>query len=195
MQEKKAETIDAAITLVAEKGLQQTTTAAIAARAGVGEGTLYRYFRNKGDLFEYCARRSWERITEGLLENYDPGYPVYTQYVRFCHDFLIYGMKNPVPHQFLEQFRNSPQGVQFKKDRLGELVDGSEVKPVIYPLNAILNEAKRQYIVKDYPVQVLALLTLGPLMFVLKDGVDGLLELNGTIVQGVSKACWDSIRR
>ncbi len=195
MQDKRKDIVDAAVRTVAEQGLQRTTTAAIAAAAGVGEGTLYRYFKNKDELFECGANRAWEIISDGLLENYDPLYPVYTQYVRLCQDFLTEGLANPVPHQFIEQFRNSPLGVEYKRKRLAELEEDSTVKPVLFPLNAILNEARKQEIVKDYPLQVLASLTVGPLVFVLKDGVQGLLKLDNSIINGVAKACWDSIKR
>src|SRR5262245_31058105 len=45
--------IDAARTIFLEKGYQETTTAAIAQRAGVSEGSLFKRFPGKAQLF--CA--------------------------------------------------------------------------------------------------------------------------------------------
>jgi TetR/AcrR family fatty acid metabolism transcriptional regulator len=42
--------LDATLSIAAAKGFEQTTTAEIARRAGVAEGSIYNYFRNKDDL-------------------------------------------------------------------------------------------------------------------------------------------------
>lgn len=195
MQDKKSEIIQAAIELVALEGLQRTTTSAIADKAGIGEGTLYRYFKNKEELLECAAIHAGQLISDDLLENYDPGYPVYTQYVRLCSDFLIGGHKNPLPHQFIEQFRNSPQGINFEKEKTENPQKNDTSISLLYPLSLILNEARKQEIVKNYPLQILASLTMGPLVFVLKNVIQGQVQLNTAIINGVAKACWDSIRR
>ena len=195
MQDKKSEIIHATIELVALEGLQFTTTAAIAEKAGIGEGTLYRYFKNKEELLECSAIRAGQLISDDLLENYDPGYPVYTQFVRLCSDFLIGGQGNPLPHQFLEQFRNSPQGINFERKKSENSQKSDMSISLLYPLSSILNEARKQEIVKNYPLQILASLTMGPLAFVLNSVIRGQVQLDSAIINGVAKACWDSIRR
>jgi len=54
-EEKKKETRNALIakagTLFAAKGYQHVTTSEIARAAGIAEGTLFNYFKTKGDLF------------------------------------------------------------------------------------------------------------------------------------------------
>jgi len=47
---RRAEILDAAAHLFAEKGFHRTTTHDIAAAADVSEGTLYNYFENKDDI-------------------------------------------------------------------------------------------------------------------------------------------------
>ena len=42
--------LDAAITLVAEKGFENVTIEAIASHAGVGKQTIYRWWRSKGEV-------------------------------------------------------------------------------------------------------------------------------------------------
>lgn len=195
MHQKRQLIIAAAIEVVASEGLRKATTAAIADRAGLGEGTLYRYFKNKEELFLCGAEQAGVTISEALLENYDPGYPVYTQYVRLCNDFLLCGLKNPHLFQYLEQYRNAPQGADFNRHLYSEIEQAKGRKFAYYPLNAILQEARKQEIVKNYPLQVLASLTTGPLIFILRDAVQELLPLDNVTISGVAKACWDSIRR
>lgn len=48
--------------MIAEGGYHATTTAALAARAGISEGTIYRHFKSKEDILV--------RILEDLNDNY-----------------------------------------------------------------------------------------------------------------------------
>ncbi|RJP23032.1 MAG: MerR family transcriptional regulator [Deltaproteobacteria bacterium] len=68
--EKRDEIITSAIKLFIEKGLGKTSMDDIAAEAHIGKGTLYRYFKDKNELFIECAdtifyemyRNIWEEI-------------------------------------------------------------------------------------------------------------------------------------
>jgi len=52
LRQRKAEAIvHAAASVFAESGLRRARISDIAARAGVGKGTIYEYFRNKDELF------------------------------------------------------------------------------------------------------------------------------------------------
>jgi len=48
---KRQAILKAAAAVFAQKGFHGTLVDAVAARAGIGKGTVYRYFRNKEDLF------------------------------------------------------------------------------------------------------------------------------------------------
>ena len=64
--EKKATLLDAAVVEIARQGHHQTTVAMIARRAGVADGTIYLYFRNKEDLLLSLFERAMDRfIAEG----------------------------------------------------------------------------------------------------------------------------------
>jgi AcrR family transcriptional regulator len=52
----RAELLAAALSLVAEQGYAGCSVADVAATAGVGTGTVYRYFPNKGELFAEVFR-------------------------------------------------------------------------------------------------------------------------------------------
>jgi len=195
MQEKKKTILEAALASVAEKGLQRSTTAEIANRAGVGEGTLYRYFSSKDELFEQAAFYAGDMISDALLGDYEEGGAVDRQYVALCVSFLKNGKRNPMPHKFMEQFRNSPQGIEFKKKRISEISEKSGDRLFFYPLSTVIKRAMIERVVKQYPFQILASLTLGPLIFVVKDCIEGLIELDEDLMESLAEACWDSIRR
>lgn len=68
---------DAALTLIAKKGLNATTTREIAALAGTAEGTIYRHFKGKDDLMQHLFKQSAEQfhaiLTRRISDLDDPG--------------------------------------------------------------------------------------------------------------------------
>ncbi len=63
---KQEKILDAAVVEIARLGFYQTTVAMIAKRAGVADGTIYLYFRNKEEiLFNLFDRAMGRFITEG----------------------------------------------------------------------------------------------------------------------------------
>jgi AcrR family transcriptional regulator len=58
--------IDAAALTIAERGLADTTTNHIAARAGISVGSLYQYFSSKETLFEAVGDRLRKDLTLAL---------------------------------------------------------------------------------------------------------------------------------
>jgi AcrR family transcriptional regulator len=59
--EKRRRIVDAVLSVVDKHGVQGTTTARIAATAGVSEPTLYRTFRNRRDMLLAAADKIWEQ--------------------------------------------------------------------------------------------------------------------------------------
>lgn len=57
---RQAELLDAAAQIFREKGYHDALTAEIAERAGVVEGTIYRYFATKRDLLNMVVERAYE---------------------------------------------------------------------------------------------------------------------------------------
>lgn len=57
---RQAELLNAAADVFREKGYHMASTAEIAERAGVVEGTIYRYFTTKRDLLNHVVERAYE---------------------------------------------------------------------------------------------------------------------------------------
>jgi TetR/AcrR family fatty acid metabolism transcriptional regulator len=64
--------LDAAISVFAEQGFFQSTIAQIAKAAGVADGTIYLYFKNKDDIlvqfYEYKTRQIFERFRDAVSQ-------------------------------------------------------------------------------------------------------------------------------
>jgi|SRR5690554_2065377 len=65
-EERQAEILAAATKIFAERGYQVADTQTIADLAGVGKGTLYRYFPTKEQLFSEALRRQLDILRERL---------------------------------------------------------------------------------------------------------------------------------
>lgn len=103
---KREAILASAVTQFAEHGYAETEMETIAVAAGVAKGTLYRYFKNKEELFLAAVDRSFERLTEFVFEAIvcveEPIAIIRTSFraiARFCH-------KNPLVLELLAEERS-----------------------------------------------------------------------------------------
>jgi len=66
---KRRAILQACFELFAERGFRSTDVEAVAERAGVGKGTVYRYFGNKEELFLATADSSMKELESHILES------------------------------------------------------------------------------------------------------------------------------
>ena len=71
-EERRRQIADAALKVIAERGLGRFTTQAIAAEIGVTDATLFRHFASKEDIVLAALDRVEERLFEGFPPE-DPG--------------------------------------------------------------------------------------------------------------------------
>ena len=187
--EKRQEILRAALELIAEHGFHDAPIAAIANRASVGAGTIYRYFENKDVLINELFQELHDRICTGLLEGYKPDKSLRERFVHLSTALLRYFIENPLDFRYLEQYHNSPYGAAFRRDRLL----GSEGDGDLY--RSLLEEGVTQQIVKNLPLVVLFALAFGPLLAVARDHILGFVELDESLIAQTVQACWDGIRR
>lgn len=76
---RRAEIVEAATRVFANKGYQSTTIADIAGELGIGHGTVYRYFEDKRDLFAAVIGDVVQKIT-GSLAGELPGATTLAEY-------------------------------------------------------------------------------------------------------------------
>ncbi len=68
VDDKRRIILDAALRVFAERGFHGTNVPEVAGQAGVGVGTLYRYFENKEALVNQVYRDAKQRLRSALLD-------------------------------------------------------------------------------------------------------------------------------
>lgn len=86
---RRAELIEAATRLFAEKGLEETAVSDIVAAAGVAQGTFYLYFESKAEVANAVVVNVSEQIVEGVEEiANEPDTPALDKLLRMRDELL-----------------------------------------------------------------------------------------------------------
>ena len=74
-EERSAQILDAAAKVFAAKGFERATISDVARSAGLAEGTIYNYFKNKNDLLVSLPHRIIEPTVESVSEQFATSTP------------------------------------------------------------------------------------------------------------------------
>jgi TetR/AcrR family transcriptional regulator, repressor of fatR-cypB operon len=187
--EKRQEILAAALELITEHGFHGAPIAAIAHRAGVGAGTIYRYFANKDFLITELFQELHDKICEQLLEGYNTEKPFRERFLHLSSALLRYFIAHPQDFRYLEQYHHSPYGIEFRRDQ----ILGNKGERAAFRL--LFEEGVAQQVIKDLPLVILFSLTFGPLVSVARDHNLGIVALDDALLVQTIEACWDGIKR
>lgn len=175
--------------LIAERGFHGVPMSMIANKAGVGAGTIYRYFKSKDLLIKELHRNLEEKIRSVLYEGYDLEKPLKERFQYLIRQLLRYFIKNPLHFRYMEQYFNSPYGISLRRDRLLGKSGNHDI------LINIFKQGKKQKMLKELPDAVLFSVALGPLISLIRDHTIGLVKLDEQLINKVTDACWDGIKK
>jgi AcrR family transcriptional regulator len=100
---RRAQIVDAAITVVAEEGYARASMARIAQQAGLSKGLLSYHFRNKEHLLEQALRTTFEAITEAIVDELDVSAPAPEILRETIHRLAGYGVAHRQELRALDQ--------------------------------------------------------------------------------------------
>lgn len=186
--DKRDEIVRAALEMIAEHGFHGAPMSMIAERAGVGAGTIYRYFENKDvmiiELFRELEERSYPIIKEG----YAPEKPIRERFLHLSTGLINYFIENPLDFRFIEQFFNSPYGVEHRRDKLLGTKEGCD------DFKKLFEDGLQKRVTKDLPIVILFDLAFGPILAVARDHILGFILLDDILIAKTTEACWDAIK-
>ena len=187
--DKRDEIVRAALELIAEHGFHGAPMAMIAERAGVGAGTIYRYFENKDVMITELFRELEERSYPLIKEGYASDKPLRERFSHLYTALMHYFIENPLDYRFIEQFFNSPYGVAHRRDKLMGIKEGCDV------FNELFEDGIAQQVMKDLPLVILFGLAFGPILAVARDHILGFIVLDDELIVRTVEACWDAVKR
>ena len=140
----------AALAVIAEVGLAGLSVDAVAARAGVGTGTVYVYFKGKDAVVEALYDAVKSRMVAGVMT--EEGGPVRPALERMCRGYLEWLRTHAVELRFLEQIEESAE--YRDRGRAAALI-------AMRPLHALLERGKAEQLVKPISTDVLIAFVAG----------------------------------
>ncbi|MBW6486518.1 MAG: TetR/AcrR family transcriptional regulator [Syntrophobacterales bacterium] len=187
--DKRRDIMQAALDLIAEQGFHRTPMAEISEKAGVAAGTIYRYFESKDVLITALYRELEGKIITVLQGGYPSGRPLRERFLYLLRELIRYFITNPHHFRYMEQYYNSPYGISLHRDKLLGKSGNHDI------LMDIFEQGIEQQVLKEFPKAVLFSLAFGPLISLMRDNIVGFIVLDDPLIERITEACWDAIKR
>ena len=178
----------ASLELIAEQGFHGTPMSQIAQKAGVGVGSIYRYFKDKEDLIHGLHAQADREMIDALAATYVAGSSEKDQFFALVTTLTKHLIDNPLEFKFLEQYYNSPYGTEKKREKFFEEIPVNEDERPF--LSLLKGEA-----FKDLPIPALHALAFGPLILSVRDHLSGIQTLDEELINQIAGGCWDAVRK
>jgi len=181
--------LNAALGQFAENGFHSSPISQLAVLAGVGVGTIYRYFKDKDDLIHAVFEKIDENLKEELAESLDTSLPDRSQYIQFISILIRYMNTHTKEFIFMEQYYSSPYGIETKHARFLSSDSGDQSDPI-----ANLFAGTKKAVLKNLPLPIFLAMTFGPVIFLVRDSLSGLVTLDDAVIRQTAEACWNAIK-
>lgn len=184
--DKREAILDAALTLFAERGFHGTSVPDIAQLAGVGAGTIYRYFESKEALVNALYQLHKQGLGQALLADFDANAPPRQAFHHFWYRAIGFARGNPRAFQFLELHHHAPY-----LDEKSHVLENE----LLAMADTFIQAATARQIFKDVAAGVLLAIVWGAFRGLVQGGCEKRLELTETSISQAEECLWEAIRR
>lgn len=186
VDDKREAILGAALELFADRGFHGTAVPQIAERAGVGAGTIYRYFASKEAIVNALYQRWKEALGATLMDEFPFDKPARAQIDHVVTRLFGFAKKHPSALKFLETHHHA----SYLDARSLEL----EAK-LLEPVRTFFEHHGKARLTRKAPPEVLFGIVWGGSMGIIRASWEGFLQLDDKIVTHAKDALWDAIRR
>lgn len=183
--DKRQAILDAALELIAQRGLHDTPVSLIVKQSGVSTGIVYHYFANKEDVIDALFMEVKLRLGQHMLANVDREADWKTRWKQIWHNTFTFYAAHSKETLFLEQYENSPHYQAYlQKPPEGEWL-------------VLLEMAQRDVqdgVVKALPLEAVLAMTIGVAVLLAKQQVVGRLTLSRDTLDSIADACCEAVR-
>jgi AcrR family transcriptional regulator len=186
MQTAKRDAIlEAALDLFAYRGFHGTAVPLVAEKAGVGAGTLYRYFESKEALVNALYQKLKLELGQALLADFPSDKPHRERFRDMWRRLFAYAHRNRAAVKFLELHHHG--SYLDTRSRQVHLV-------LVDSLSKLVVEAQERKILRPMKPALLISLVYGAFVGLVKGSWDGFFAITPEIIDEGERAIWDAIR-
>jgi AcrR family transcriptional regulator len=186
LSDDKAEVIlAAALELFAERGFHGTAVPLVADKAGVGAGTIYRYFPSKEALVNAVFQKHKRALGEAILTEFPGDAPPRAQFHHFWSRISAFALEHPTELAFLELHHHRPY-LDVTSRELEERV--------LAPAYAFIAHAQASQTLKPLEPMVLGGIVWGAFTGLVRMAKECRIALSPEIFAQAEQCCWEAIR-
>ncbi len=186
VETEKADTIlEAALELFVERGFHGTAVPLVAERAGVGLGTIYRYFDSKEALVNALYRKWKGAIAARVLDDFPSDRPPREQFRTVWDRMAEFAVAHPREFAFLELHHHGryldPESLAMENNIVGFGI-------------AMVKKAQADQVLKQADPALLMAFSDGAFLGVFRAGLEGRIPLTKDALMAAEQCCWEAVR-
>jgi AcrR family transcriptional regulator len=184
--DKQEAILDAALELFVERGFHGTAVPLVAERAGVGAGTIYRYFDSKEALVNALYRR-WKGVMAQIaFADFPVGEPERVQFHALWQRLSRFVLSHPRAFAFLELHHHASY-----LDAESRAVEDQ----LLGFVTEFVRRAQARQAVREAAPLFLMALVWGAFVGVVRAGWEGKIELTEETLAAAETYSWEMIRK
>jgi AcrR family transcriptional regulator len=183
---KRQAILDAALELFAERGFHGTAVPLVAERAGVGAGTVYRYFASKEALVNELYQVWKQQLGRAILEDFPLAAPTREQFHELWRRMHQFAAVHPRALAFLE-FHHHRDYLDARSRNLEE--------SVLMPIREFIVEAQRKKVLRPGAPEMLFAVVYGTFVALLRGNTEGRITLTQELLDATERTLWDAIKK
>lgn len=183
--DKREAIVAAALALFVERGFYGTAVPEIAERAGVGAGTIYRYFESKEDLVNQIYREQKLRFAREVLDRFPVDAPTREQFRSLWMRMAAFAAASRDAFIFLEVHHHAPY-----LDDMSRNVEAN----MLALFTEVVTKAQQRGELKAGSPRLLMGLVMGGFVGVIRNCVDLALPLAEADWKLAEQCMWEAVR-
>ena len=183
--DKRAAILESALELFVERGYHGTAVPAVAERAGVGAGTIYRYFKSKEDLVNALYRDWKQALATRVILRIAPDAPPREQFHQMWTGLAEFAAAHPKVFAFLELHHHASY--------LDEESRATESR-VLELATSFVGRLQAARVVRPMPTMALMIIVYWAFVGLSRCAGEGRLELTDEVLAQTEQCLWEAIR-
>lgn len=182
IKDKRTAILQAALKVFAEGGVNGVPMPVLAEQAGVGTGTIYRYFSSKEVLVNELFREEKLNLNKRLYADLDKSLSPKESFALVWERMVAYTREAPESYRFMELQDHRPY-----LDAQSRTMEHEAIAPIL----AYYRRLQEQGVYReDIRAEVLMALIWGAFVNLIRAERDGLFSLDQADIDSARDACW-----